>query len=110
METGFWSQEIKPNETISLDITTHMLRLTTANLGLFPSETEQIGLFCEIENETFLLCKLQKPNIEQIRLDLVFYPNNKLSFFTKGNLPIFLLGYLEPFRQEIKEIKTKLNK
>lgn len=48
------------------------------------------------DDNSYLLCTLQKGKIFQCGLDLNFKEGDKLSFSTKGNGIVHLTGYLIP--------------
>jgi len=70
--------------------------LSAAALDHSSSDNEPVQVMYTHEENSYLLCTLQKGKVYQCQLDLNFLEGDKLCFSTKGSGIVHLSGYLHP--------------
>lgn len=70
--------------------------LSAASLDYASSDADPVQVMYTQDDNSYLLCTLQKGKIYQCALDLNFKEGDKLFFSTKGNGIVHLTGYLIP--------------
>jgi FK506-binding nuclear protein len=68
--------------------------LSQAALDHSSSDNEPVQVMYTHEENSYLLCTLQKGKVFQVALDLNFQEGDKLCFSTKGNGIVHLTGFL----------------
>jgi len=118
----FWGLILKSNKkyTQTLEKSFH---LSQASLDHSSSDNEPVQVMYSHDDNSYLLCTLQKGKVYQCQLDLNFQEGDKLCFSTKGNGIVHLTGYLtedefdqfgdmddeeEESEQEVEDLRQKL--
>lgn len=68
--------------------------LSQASLDHGSSDNEPVQVMYTHDENSYLLCTLQKGKVYQCQLDLNFQEGDKLCFSTKGNGIVHLTGFL----------------
>lgn len=77
--------------------------LSMASLDHGSSDNDPVQVMYSQDDNSYLLCTLQKGKQLQCQLDLNFAEGNKLCFSTKGNGIVHLTGFLIPEEDEFDE-------
>jgi len=91
----FWGLILKSNKkyTQTLEKSFH---LSKASLDISTTDNEPVQVMYTHDNNSYLLCTLQKGKFLDCSLDLNFQEGDNLCFSTKGNGIVHLTGYLIP--------------
>lgn len=83
--------------------------LSKASLDISTADNEPVQVMYTHDNNSYLLCTLQKGKFLDCSLDLNFQEGDKLCFSTKGNGIVHLTGYLIPDDDDFGEFEDAMD-
>jgi len=104
----FWGLILKSNKkyTQTLEKSFH---LSKASLDISTADNEPVQVMYTHDNNSYLLCTLQKGKFLDCSLDLNFQEGDNLCFSTKGNGIVHLTGYLIPDDDDFGEFEDAMD-
>uniref|UniRef100_A0A7R9UNN9 Nucleoplasmin-like domain-containing protein n=1 Tax=Diacronema lutheri TaxID=2081491 RepID=A0A7R9UNN9_DIALT len=98
----FWGLEIKPGKPTFVETDERPLVVKQAAMASTAAKLEGT---CTLEvavgdGKKFTLCRLAGGRSEQWPLDMVFTPDEKVSFTVTGPCPVHLIGFLDQYEED----------